>query len=94
MIAIGGADTQGTGNPADDDVADWSSRGDGTRNPDVLAPGSLIVSIDTLKSARYRRHLQQQRWDAVVIDESHNLANSATLNNQLARIAGAATPRR
>ena len=44
VIAIGGADTQGTGNPADDDVADWSSRGDGTRNPDVLAPGSSIVS--------------------------------------------------
>src|SRR4051794_27623616 len=44
VIAVGGADTQGTGNPADDDVADWSSRGDGTRNPDVLAPGSSIVS--------------------------------------------------
>ena len=44
VIAIGGADTQGTGDPADDDVADWSSRGDGTRNPDVLAPGSSIVS--------------------------------------------------
>jgi serine protease AprX len=44
VIAVGGADTQGTGDPADDDVADWSSRGDGTRNPDVLAPGSSIVS--------------------------------------------------
>ena len=44
VLAIGGADTQGTGNPSDDDVADWSSRGDGRRNPDVLAPGSSIVS--------------------------------------------------
>ena len=44
VLAVGGADTQGTGNPADDDVADWSSRGDGDRNPDVLAPGSSIVS--------------------------------------------------
>jgi serine protease AprX len=44
VLAIGGADTQGTGDPADDDVADWSSRGDGVRDPDVLAPGSSIVS--------------------------------------------------
>jgi serine protease AprX len=44
VLAVGGADTQGTGDPADDAVADWSSRGDGTRNPDVLAPGSSIVS--------------------------------------------------
>jgi len=44
VIAVGGANTKGTGDPADDDVADWSSRGDGTRNPDVLAPGSSIVS--------------------------------------------------
>ena len=44
VLAVGGADTQGTGDPADDAVADWSSRGDGERNPDVIAPGSSIVS--------------------------------------------------
>ncbi len=44
VLAIGGAETQGTGNPGDDTIADWSSRGDGTRNPDVIAPGSSIVS--------------------------------------------------
>jgi serine protease AprX len=44
VLAVGGADTQGTGDPADDDVAEWSSRGDGVRDPDVLAPGSSIVS--------------------------------------------------
>jgi serine protease AprX len=44
VLAVGGADTQGTGDPADDEVAEWSSRGDGVRNPDVLAPGSSIVS--------------------------------------------------
>lgn len=44
VLAIGGADTQGTGDPGDDEVADWSSRGDGVRNPDVIAPGSSIVS--------------------------------------------------
>ncbi|MGX1612698.1 helicase-related protein [Micromonospora chalcea] len=44
-----------------------------------------IISIDTLKSERYAASLKKQRWDAVVIDESHNLANAATQNNKLAR---------
>ncbi len=44
-----------------------------------------IISIDTLKSERYAAGLKKQRWDAVVIDESHNLANAATQNNKLAR---------
>ncbi|MEV7989042.1 helicase-related protein [Micromonospora sp. NPDC085948] len=44
-----------------------------------------IISIDTLKSERYAASLKRQRWDAVVIDESHNLANSTTQNNRLAR---------
>ncbi|GAA0804539.1 helicase-related protein [Spirilliplanes yamanashiensis] len=45
-----------------------------------------IISIDTLKSDRYVASLRKQRWDAVVIDESHNLSNTATLNNRLARL--------
>ncbi len=46
----------------------------------------IIVSIDTLKSPRYRAYLEQHRWDVVVIDESHNVTNSGTLNNELARV--------
>ena len=45
VLAVGGADTKGTADLSDDEVADWSSRGDGTRNPDVIAPGSSIVSF-------------------------------------------------
>ncbi len=45
-----------------------------------------IISIDTLKSDRYVASLRKQRWDAVVIDESHNLANASTQNNKLARL--------
>jgi len=45
-----------------------------------------IISIDTLKTPRYRAHLERRRWDAVVIDESHNLTNTGTLNNELARL--------
>jgi len=56
------------------------------RNPFTYYKRS-IISIDTLKNAgRYRHHLEGIRWDAVVIDECHNLVNKGTLNNQLARV--------
>ncbi|GAA0965360.1 DEAD/DEAH box helicase [Actinocorallia libanotica] len=44
-----------------------------------------IVSVDTLKSATYAHHLEKSDWNAVVIDESHNLVNKGTRNNRLAR---------
>lgn len=47
----------------------------------------VIVSIDTLKNpARYKHHLKSQKWDAVVIDECHNLINRGTQNNELAKL--------
>ena len=59
-----------------------------TRNPFTYFR-RVIISIDTLKSDRYVAALSKQRWDAVVIDESHNLSNSATQNNRLARLLAA-----
>ncbi len=57
-----------------------------TRNPFTFYK-RVIISIDTLKNAgRYRHHLEGIHWDAVVIDECHNLVNRGTLNNQLARV--------
>lgn len=56
-----------------------------TRNPFTYYR-RVIISIDTLKSDRYVAHLSQQRWDAVVIDEAHNVTNTAALNNRLARL--------
>jgi len=56
-----------------------------TRNPFTYFKRA-IISIDTLKSPRYKAHLQRQHWDAVVIDESHNLTNVGTQNNELARV--------
>lgn len=56
-----------------------------TRNPFTFFK-KVIISMDTLKSGRYRAHLEKHRWDAVVIDESHNLTSSASLNNKLARV--------
>jgi ERCC4-related helicase len=52
----------------------------------------VIVSIDTLKNpARYKHHLKSQKWDAVVIDECHNLINRGTQNNELAKLLAAQT---
>lgn len=45
-----------------------------------------IISIDTLRSDRWRSHLMQVTWDAVVIDESHKLINAGTKNNRLAQL--------
>lgn len=56
-----------------------------TRNPFSLYKRA-IISIDTLKQERYLNHLRSHQWDAVVIDESHNLTGSSTQNNALARV--------
>ncbi|GGO98478.1 helicase-related protein [Actinomyces gaoshouyii] len=56
-----------------------------TRNP-FSVYHRAIISIDTLKSDRYLSHLRRQHWDAVVIDESHNVTNRGTLNNRLADV--------
>ncbi|MFJ8954921.1 SNF2-related protein [Streptomyces sp. NPDC102381] len=45
-----------------------------------------IISVDTLKSDVYAHHLERTDWDAVVIDECHNLVNRGTKNNALARV--------
>jgi serine protease AprX len=44
LIAVGAADTQQTADPADDTVADFSSR-DAVRPPDVVAPGTGVISL-------------------------------------------------
>lgn len=56
-----------------------------TRNPFTYFK-RVIISIDTLKQDHLVTHLRRHRWDAVVIDESHNVTNSATQNNRLARV--------
>ncbi|MFC6087149.1 SNF2-related protein [Sphaerisporangium aureirubrum] len=46
----------------------------------------VIISMDTLKGDVYAHHLEHTDWDAVIIDESHNLINRGTKNNALARL--------
>ncbi|MCK9895053.1 DEAD/DEAH box helicase [Frankia sp. AgB32] len=51
----------------------------------------VIISVDTLKDPTYAPHLEQSDWDAVVIDESHNLINRGTQSNALARLLSSRT---
>lgn len=55
-----------------------------SKNPFSYFP-RVIVSMDTLKSAKYRAQLQKITWDVVVVDEIHNATNAGSLNNQLVR---------
>lgn len=50
VIAAGATDTHSTPDPADDRVADFSSRSD-VRSPDVVAPGTAMVSLRVPGSA-------------------------------------------
>ena len=45
VLAVGADDVAGTPEIGDDLVPAWSSRGDGVRNPDVVAPGVAITSF-------------------------------------------------
>ena len=48
-----------------------------------------IISIDTLKQdIEYRHHLENARWDIIVIDEAHNVAERGTssLRSKLAKL--------
>jgi serine protease AprX len=50
ILAVGANDTKGTFDTLDDVVPDWSERGDGVRNPDLVAPGKSVVSLRTPNS--------------------------------------------
>ena len=45
LIAVGSDTANGTATTADDVVSSFSNDGDGTRNPDVVAPGDKVVSL-------------------------------------------------
>jgi serine protease AprX len=45
VIAVGSSTSNGTATTADDVVSAFSNDGDGTRNPDLVAPGDKVVSL-------------------------------------------------
>ncbi len=45
VIAVGGVDNQGTHRTSDDVIPEWSSTGDGGRNPDVVATGRSVIGL-------------------------------------------------
>jgi subtilase family protein len=45
LLSVGADDPHGTANVDDDTIPAWSSRGDGQRNPSLVAPGRSIVSL-------------------------------------------------
>ncbi len=56
VLAVGASDTKGTYDSSDDVVPAWSSKGDGTRNPDLVAPGKSVVSLRVPGSHIDMRH--------------------------------------
>ena len=45
LIAVGSDNANGTADTADDVVSSFSNNGDGTRNPDLVAPGEKVVGL-------------------------------------------------
>jgi serine protease AprX len=55
VLAVGASDSRGTADRSDDAVASFSSRGDARRVPDLVAPGTSVVSLRAPGSEADRR---------------------------------------
>ena len=62
LLAVGAEDPQGDTTPSDGVVASFSSSGNGTRNPDLVAPGTYVASLNSPNSTL------SQEYPAAVIN--------------------------
>ena len=56
LIAVGSDNANGTATTADDVTSTFSNDGDGTRNPDLVAPGEHVVSLRSPNSLLDQEH--------------------------------------
>jgi serine protease AprX len=63
VLAVGAEDLAGTAAVDDDVVPAWSSRGDGVRDPDLVAPGRSIVSLRDANSVLDLAHPEARVGD-------------------------------
>jgi subtilisin family serine protease len=65
VIAVGSAQTHGTAATGDDSVSTYSSRGNGVRNPDLVAPGQSVQSL-RVKGRTSTPPTRPESWTAVL----------------------------
>ena len=91
VIAVGASDRNGTYGNADDSIPAFSSRGDGTRNPDLVAPGTHIQSLRVPGSTIDTKYGATGAIDSQFFRGSGTSQSAALVSGSVA--AAAAAPR-